>query len=220
MLILYLSIVAMMTSTLSCCYKLFKWLLIASVLVCLVFLFYVNNVEDVEKRPKVIKILRQAFNVSDIVQISSEISDEEGSRDDESDESIFVLPLSDEILELQQRLNLTNPGHLGAAVVLPDNLPDDIQLKVNESYDNFKFNEFVSQLIPLDRELPDYRQDACKAAANTYSADLPKVSIVLAFYNEPFTMLMRTVYSILNRSPSELIEEILLIDDCSDKGFV
>jgi hypothetical protein len=135
-------------------------------------------------------------------------------------DKIYILPLSDEILEIHRRLNLTNPGHLGKPVKLPENLPADIQLLVNASYHEFKFNEFVSQLIPYDRELPDYRevQGTCKNA--TYSDDLPKVSVILSFFNEPFSMLMRTIYSVLKCSPRELIEEILLIDDFSDSGEI
>ena len=136
---------------------------------------------------------------------------------DNDDSEIFVPPLSGQILEIHRRLNLTNPGHLGKPVVLPEHLPEDIQAEVNKSIDEFKFNEFVSRLIPLDRELPDYRKGTCKTA--NYSSNLPKVSVIMAFYNEPFSMVMRTIYSILRLSPPELIEEILLIDDCSDNGW-
>lgn len=136
---------------------------------------------------------------------------------EDSDEEIFVPPISPTILELHRRLELVNPGHMGQPVVLPENLPDDIQSEVDASLENFKFNEFVSRLIPLDRELPDFRQDSCKT--KKYSSNLPKVSVVLVFHNEPFSMLMRTIYSILKRSPPELIREIVLIDDCSDLGW-
>ena len=131
-------------------------------------------------------------------------------------DDIFVLPLSDEILDIHRRLNLTNPGYMGKPVKLPDILPEDIKQELNASYEEFKFNEFVSRLIPLDRELPDYRQGTCKNASN--ADNLPKVSVILSLYNEPFSMVMRTIYSILKNSPPELVEEILLVDDLSDKG--
>lgn len=136
---------------------------------------------------------------------------------DSKELKIPVPPLSSEILSYHQRLKLKNPGHMGKPVILPKEIPEDIQAEVNKSISEFKFNEFVSRLIPLDRELPDYRRGTCINAK--YLPDLPKVSVILAIYNEPFTMVMRTVFSILKRSPAELLEEIILVDDCSDKGL-
>lgn len=130
-------------------------------------------------------------------------------------EKIFVPSLSSEVLEIHRRLKLSNPGYMGLPVNLTlDLLPEDIKAEIDESNEKFKFNEFVSRLIPLDRKLPDYRTVECRSAV--YAENLPKVSIILSFYNEPFTMVMRTIYSILKRSPLELIEEIILLDDCSD----
>lgn len=129
---------------------------------------------------------------------------------------IYVPPISSETLDYLRRLNLTNPGYLGAPVELPDKIPEDIQAEIDKSNDEFKFNEFLSRIIPLDRVLPELRTEECQT--RVYSKNLPKVSVILAFYNEPFSMMMRTIYSILKRSPLELIEEILLVDDCSDNG--
>ncbi|CRL04953.1 CLUMA_CG018212, isoform A [Clunio marinus] len=128
-----------------------------------------------------------------------------------------ILPkptLSPEILKLHERLNLTNPGHLGAPVVLPKQLDFDIETMVNNSRDKYQINEFVSRLVPLDRELPDIRTDYCKNMK--YSENLPKVSVILVFHNEAMSMILRSIHSILNRSPEHLLGEIVLIDDCSD----
>lgn len=42
----------------------------------------------------------------------------------------------------------------------------------------------------------------------------------MPFFNEHWSTLLRTVYSVLNRSPSELIVEIILVDDASNKQFL
>lgn len=56
--------------------------------------------------------------------------------------------------------------------------------------------------------------DSCKS--RKYLAKLPNVSVIFIFYNEHFQTLLRSVYSIVNRTPPELLKQIVLVDDGSE----
>ncbi|XP_067232088.1 polypeptide N-acetylgalactosaminyltransferase 10 [Chanodichthys erythropterus] len=87
--------------------------------------------------------------------------------------------------------------------------------RVDQAYRENGFNIFVSNRIALNRSLPDIRHPNCKT--KLYAEDLPTTSIIIPFHNEGWSSLLRTVHSVLNRSPPQLIAEIILVDDFSDK---
>ena len=78
-------------------------------------------------------------------------------------------------------------------------------------------NMFASDQISLNRTIKDTRPKECKRW-NYPVTNLPTVSVIIVFHNEGFSVLMRTVHSVLNRSPPKFLKEILLVDDYSDKA--
>uniref|UniRef100_A0A3Q0QNX5 Polypeptide N-acetylgalactosaminyltransferase 5 n=1 Tax=Amphilophus citrinellus TaxID=61819 RepID=A0A3Q0QNX5_AMPCI len=90
--------------------------------------------------------------------------------------------------------------------------------EVRKRWDEGYFNVYLSEKIPLDRAIPDTRPDMC--AQNLVHDDLPSTSVIFCFVDEVWSTLLRSVHSVLNRSPPHLLKEIILVDDFSTKDYL
>ena len=126
------------------------------------------------------------------------------------------LTLNFNFFDLKNFLINQSIGELGKPVTLPTNLTADIKKMVDDGWLKNAFNQYVSDLISVHRSLPDPRTKWCKDAEKDYIKQLPQTSVILTFHNEAWTTLLRSVHSILDRSPEQLIKEIILVDDFSD----
>ncbi|GAB6023495.1 UDP-N-acetyl-alpha-D-galactosamine polypeptide [Chamberlinius hualienensis] len=88
--------------------------------------------------------------------------------------------------------------------------------KPEDHYSRHAFNITASNNIKSDRSLPDTRHDSCRIKMEEDFDDYPDVSVIIAFHNEARSALLRTITSVLNRSPAHILREIILVDDCSD----
>lgn len=110
-----------------------------------------------------------------------------------------------------EEVDLKKPGERGRAFHL---LPKD-QNNVAHSQMEYGMNMVVSDHISPNRSIPDMRLEECKHWQ--YPEDLPTTSVVVVFHNEGLSVLMRTVHSVINRSPPQFLAEVVLVDDYSDK---
>ncbi|BHF63584.1 polypeptide N-acetylgalactosaminyltransferase activity [Sparganum proliferum] len=108
----------------------------------------------------------------------------------------------------------TGPGEHGKAVKIDkDALSPEERVKYDTGEQNNAFNEYASNMISVRRYLPDIRDARCKDLQ--YTQKHSPASIIICFHNEAWSVLLRSVHSILDRSPEHLVKEIILVDDAS-----
>uniref|UniRef100_A0A8B9BU92 Polypeptide N-acetylgalactosaminyltransferase n=2 Tax=Anser TaxID=8842 RepID=A0A8B9BU92_9AVES len=106
------------------------------------------------------------------------------------------------------------PGEEAKPYVLGPDYKESIQASIKE----FGFNMVASDMISLDRSVNDLRQEECKFWH--YDENLLTSSVVIVFHNEGWSTLMRTVHSVIKRTPRKYLAEIVLIDDFSNKAHL
>ncbi|TPP55968.1 Polypeptide N-acetylgalactosaminyltransferase [Fasciola gigantica] len=86
--------------------------------------------------------------------------------------------------------------------------------KISEKFFNQNgFNIYISDKIAVDRAVGDIRHPRCKSMS--YLRKLPTASIIVPFFEEHWSTLLRTFVGVLKRTPNELIKEVILVDDGS-----
>ncbi|KAH8027242.1 hypothetical protein HPB51_003749 [Rhipicephalus microplus] len=106
------------------------------------------------------------------------------------------------------------PGEGGVAY----HVPERDRNSASDSNMQYGMNVVASDHISPNRSVPDMRLEECKYW--DYPEDLPTTSVVVVFHNEGLSVLMRTVHSVINRSPRQFLKEVVLVDDFSDKASV
>ncbi|KAM8967731.1 polypeptide N-acetylgalactosaminyltransferase 4-like [Pelodytes ibericus] len=110
-----------------------------------------------------------------------------------------------------------SPGEWGKAARLQLS-PSEKKLQ-DDSIEKYAINIYLSDKISLHRHIQDNRMYECKSRTFNYRK-LPTTSVIIAFYNEAMSTLLRTIHSVLEMSPSVLLKEIILVDDFSDKVYL
>ncbi|MEQ2265929.1 hypothetical protein XENORESO_014901 [Xenotaenia resolanae] len=105
-------------------------------------------------------------------------------------------------------------GQFGLPVILPGSKDADVMKRWNEGH----FNVYLSDQIPVDRAVPDTRPETC--AQDLVHNSLPTTTVIFCFVDEVWSTLLRSVHSVLNRSPPQLLMEIILVDDASTKDYL
>lgn len=95
-------------------------------------------------------------------------------------------------------------------------IPPELQEVRDTMYKLQNFDLLASNMISLKRSLRETRSEQC--VKKTYPKRLPKASVIIIFHNEPWSTLLRTVWSVVGRSPKELLEEVILVDDVSTEN--
>lgn len=105
------------------------------------------------------------------------------------------------------------PGENGEAFRLEDAAEKAENEKI---YNSTGFAAIVSDKISVNRSVPDVRPPNCMKLV--YPAELPSASVIIIFHNEIMSVLLRTIHSVVNRTPPELLHEIILVNDFSSRA--
>ncbi|CAG5119519.1 unnamed protein product [Candidula unifasciata] len=71
-------------------------------------------------------------------------------------------------------------------------------------------------MISVHRRLPD----SVGNWLENFNGTLPEISVIIIFYNEAWTPLLRSVHSVIDRTPAHLLKQIILVDDNSTFDYL
>uniref|UniRef100_A0A673ICG4 Polypeptide N-acetylgalactosaminyltransferase n=1 Tax=Sinocyclocheilus rhinocerous TaxID=307959 RepID=A0A673ICG4_9TELE len=92
-------------------------------------------------------------------------------------------------------------------------LTEEEQMEAERQFQEFGYNVFLSNRLPLNRTVPDTRDIRC--TVKNYPKNLPTISVILIYLNEAPSVIKRAIHSITDKTPAHLLKEIILVDDYS-----
>lgn len=114
-------------------------------------------------------------------------------------------------IESDLRNQVPGLGNFGVAV----NLTGTAGEQAEKDIATLSMNEELSKHLSYHRLPPDPRHELCKTFE--YRQKLPTTSVVIVFFNEPYSVLVRTVHSILDTVHTKnILKEVIIVDDGSN----
>lgn len=123
--------------------------------------------------------------------------------------------LSQELINSNNYAPMPGAGEGGKPVQLS---PREL-ITAAELYTLHSYNILVSDRISINRSLPDMRSESCRHVHYNIE-NLPTATVIIVFHNEAWSTLMRTIMSVIVRSPSQLLKQIILVDDASERKYL
>lgn len=189
------------------------------VIVFILCIFYIRNLNNFNAinvdRTKFSNNLPQQQRLEQLENVINQIQEPEEQLVTKNEEEEKKTKINKYELEIQKDLEKQqedpNLGGSGKIAHLKD--PEDIAQGEKQLL-KIALNEELSNHISYNRTVPDARHPACKKKSYDLSS-LPTTSVIIIFFNEPYSVLIRTVHSVLNTSPKNVLKEIILVDDGS-----
>ncbi|XP_054163141.1 polypeptide N-acetylgalactosaminyltransferase 11-like [Oppia nitens] len=176
-----------------------------------------NYVQRLPERHRIISRLKSQFNDLNQLKIlrTKEIKSNlinDNPVDDEIDHQLDIKWHNTGLQSMDNSMDLVGLGII--------NNKEDKRIK-DVGYKKHAFNVLISSRIGFHRPIPDTRNPLCQTSQPYIPlSDLPIASVIICFFNEDFTTLLRTVYSVLERTDHRILHEILLVDDFSDDAYI
>lgn len=116
---------------------------------------------------------------------------------------------------IDSELRRDGPGEQGKGVTEIGAGEEDLNQRL---FDENGYYGLISDKISVNRSIRDLRHPKCKKLRHL--KELPSVSVIIPFYNDHLSVLLRTIHSVINRSPEKILREIILVNDRSTKEFL
>jgi len=180
------------------------FLIICSIWIWGITYYYITSLKQPEKKQQQ-ENLKRFFHVEDpILKISPAIHNFHSSKRENDDDVIIYSAKTSSKLRWQ---NFDANGYVSVT-----------SLHIGEDpYKRNKFNQKESDKLSPSRSVPDTRHHHCLKEVYDVTS-LPQTSVIITFHNEARSALLRTIVSVLSRSPPNLLKEIILVDDFSDSA--
>lgn len=200
-----------------------KFIAIGMLLICLLFYLKFKSLQDSSnaarhqqyqqqppqqhvQRPHSPRLFALEADATDVLDVHQLPSGEAGL-DQDANATMYEALIAAELRKQHAKL-----GDNGHEVILAG----DEARRGAKQMKKIALNEEVSQQLRYNRTLPDVRNPLCQKLEYDMDA-LPTASVIVIFYNEPYSVLLRTVHSVIANSDARVLKEIILVDDFSDQ---